>query len=755
MFNPERLSLIVQPIGDGGIRFYSYQTDDTEATLTGAGYATNAADYGLRTYDLIFVSPLSGTVDTYILAVDAIDADGHATLASPGPLGDLLAANNLSDIPDPATALANLGGMAKATYDPTNVAGDAFDMDNMVEGAVTKILTAAERAAIAALGTAAYADILDADTFAGATASNVPSAESTKAFANAKYVANRTALKALSTAAHPAAHLTEAGRAGPFVFDSSNLSAEVTADTQEGIYIAPASDATGASGAWVRQFHGDWHVSWFGAKFDGSTDDVAAFAGVVSLAPTDREIRCHMPRGVTRWASQFHLSKPILFIGEGVGEISTASSGSADPGTVIRWNGADNATMCVHSVQDGTNLAAGTTTAEGLWGGGFKDCTFYGTATAASTYAANAIWSASVVRGTYTGLKFRSFKGNSIIVDGGNGYLSSRNTFEFHIVYGTVVDTRPMNGVYFRRFNGEPSTQNTIERVFGLVYDGVAVRFADTDNNVAYRIHVVTQSGGAGGALSFEVGSTSDARNNDVFYCNGWVTHAAGTYGNTIYNYPTEASKIVGPTDGTSQLIVYGMRDYVNGAVFETPKYRTTKRISTPASMMQADGSVSTKGIHGGASNSIVGIQMPDSGNSHAFFTLPVDEELHAGELFGATFRFSATTATAANIRLQLRMAVVTAGALTSFFDFDESFTLTVSGTINTLQVRAATFAAAESIAAGDLIAVKVTRVPGDAADTAAGDIWLEEVTLNYRATVTNGLGPYNMTGPALSVAPY
>jgi hypothetical protein len=39
------------------------------------------------------------------------------------------------------------GDMVKATYDPNNVAGDAFDMDNMVEG-TNKILTAEERAAI-------------------------------------------------------------------------------------------------------------------------------------------------------------------------------------------------------------------------------------------------------------------------------------------------------------------------------------------------------------------------------------------------------------------------------------------------------------------------------------------------------------------------------------------------------------------------------------------------------------------------------
>ena len=42
------------------------------------------------------------------------------------------------------------GDMAAATYDPTAVGGDAFAMDNMVEGITTKILTDTERTAISA-----------------------------------------------------------------------------------------------------------------------------------------------------------------------------------------------------------------------------------------------------------------------------------------------------------------------------------------------------------------------------------------------------------------------------------------------------------------------------------------------------------------------------------------------------------------------------------------------------------------------------
>lgn len=45
--------------------------------------------------------------------------------------------------------------------------------------------------------------------------------------------------------------VSEPGREGVFVFDVSDLSAQVAADTEQGIYVAPSINPTGASGAWV------------------------------------------------------------------------------------------------------------------------------------------------------------------------------------------------------------------------------------------------------------------------------------------------------------------------------------------------------------------------------------------------------------------------------------------------------------------------------------------------------------------------
>ncbi|MFL6769847.1 MAG: hypothetical protein ACJ8FH_08790, partial [Sphingomicrobium sp.] len=73
------------------------------------------------------------------------------------------------------------------------------------------------------------------------------------------------------------AYLVEAGRAGTFLFDPSNLAAMVAADPAQGIYVPPASDATGASGAWVRQNWKQLDPRWFGAVADNSTDCSPAF----------------------------------------------------------------------------------------------------------------------------------------------------------------------------------------------------------------------------------------------------------------------------------------------------------------------------------------------------------------------------------------------------------------------------------------------------------------------------------------------
>jgi hypothetical protein len=84
-----------------------------------------------------------------------------------------------------------------------------------------------------------------------------------------------TALKALDVtdvSAGDTRLISDGGRSGVFEWVSGDQSANVTADPQEGIYVPPDSDDTGASGAWKRTFDGSLNVKWFGAVADYDID---------------------------------------------------------------------------------------------------------------------------------------------------------------------------------------------------------------------------------------------------------------------------------------------------------------------------------------------------------------------------------------------------------------------------------------------------------------------------------------------------
>jgi len=97
-----------------------------------------------------------------------------------------------------------------------------------------------------------------------------------------------SALKALTTTPDAVYILYRAtkgdGGHGWFRWDSSDLSAEVASDTQNGIYVPPNSDTTGASGAWVRQYTGNANIAWFGAT-TASADNTTAIEGLLGWLP--------------------------------------------------------------------------------------------------------------------------------------------------------------------------------------------------------------------------------------------------------------------------------------------------------------------------------------------------------------------------------------------------------------------------------------------------------------------------------------
>jgi hypothetical protein len=145
---------------------------------------------------------------------------------------------------------------------------------------------------------------------AAATAASTSIASVPNATAHA---ATRIALSGLSSSNGPA-YLKEAGREGMFVWDGSDLSDEVTLDPQEGVYVAPASDDTGASGAWVRQYSGPVNIEWFGAVSGGVTDCYDAIQAAINFFPTGGAIS--VPGKNYRSSAKLVQNVAIHWIGE-------------------------------------------------------------------------------------------------------------------------------------------------------------------------------------------------------------------------------------------------------------------------------------------------------------------------------------------------------------------------------------------------------------------------------------------------------
>ena len=128
------------------------------------------------------------------------------------------------------------------------------------------------------------------------------------------------AIKALEPLHHDRAYLAFSGRKGEFVFFNTDLSAEVSLDTAQGIFIAPDGDETGANGAWVRQYDNDVKLEWFGAVGDNINDDqpAIAIAAAVLNAKGGGTIRGEAGR-TYRLANQINLHGMANLVFEGFG----------------------------------------------------------------------------------------------------------------------------------------------------------------------------------------------------------------------------------------------------------------------------------------------------------------------------------------------------------------------------------------------------------------------------------------------------
>jgi hypothetical protein len=159
-------------------------------------------------------------------------------------------------------------------------------------------------------------------------------------------VSSRATFATLGTA-HSYAYLTESGRQGVFVWSSTNLSAAVTADTAQGIYVPPSSDASGASGAWVREFSGAVEIEWFGGGTSVS-DNTAALRALVSYIAYAGGGMLLLNEGTYNFASAtlggtgIELPANITIQGKGIGVTKCVNTGVTECYTFLSQGGKSN-----------------------------------------------------------------------------------------------------------------------------------------------------------------------------------------------------------------------------------------------------------------------------------------------------------------------------------------------------------------------------------------------------------------------------
>lgn len=112
------------------------------------------------------------------------------------------------------------------------------------------------------------------------------------------------------------------GGGGMFRFVSGDQSASVTNDPGEGVWLAPDSDDTGASGAWKRIFTGAANLRWWAVTGDGSTDDATAVQYAFDFMEycVQNEINCRslfVPLGKYKLGSTITMTEGFKVFGEG------------------------------------------------------------------------------------------------------------------------------------------------------------------------------------------------------------------------------------------------------------------------------------------------------------------------------------------------------------------------------------------------------------------------------------------------------
>lgn len=211
----------------------------------------------------------SGTLSDWVIAVSGTRGAQGPTGPAGSGAGDLISTNNLSDLDDIPTAVSNLGltiGTNVQAYDAllqaiaglTTSAGQLIKSTGPDTVAMITVTSAGEallddadasaQRTTLGLGTAAVATLIDDDTMATATATNVPSAESVKA-----YVDTEVASAGATISAARLTHELASGSSGPTYLGGAYRKVALNTETfdPDGIVSISSSQFTLGAGTYM------------------------------------------------------------------------------------------------------------------------------------------------------------------------------------------------------------------------------------------------------------------------------------------------------------------------------------------------------------------------------------------------------------------------------------------------------------------------------------------------------------------------
>ena len=168
-------------------------------------------------------------------------------------------------------------------------------------------------------------------------------------------VTSIVAMEAYSAPAGYVFSLNAGGRSGTFDVVAGDFSAEVAADTLNGVYVGLADDPTASAKVAKRRFQGAASISWFGAVGDDSTDNAISIDAAASM-----NIPLFIPVGIFCTTGRHTFTASLNGVGPEHSVIKNIDLTTSSNGWLVTFQNVKDSVIGGFTVDGQTTNTAGT-----------------------------------------------------------------------------------------------------------------------------------------------------------------------------------------------------------------------------------------------------------------------------------------------------------------------------------------------------------------------------------------------------------